>query len=112
LAVAILTLTPFLVVGCWVDVSRAKEQSTSARDVPFWEKIIEPNQFFFPAGPLLNGGFTSGRILFFLRRAHLWILLTPFMPESPCGEELHLPRLKLFNFSLVESGHFCLKENA
>ena len=93
LAVAMLFLTPFLVVGCWVDVSRAEEQLTPARDVPFRDEVIEPDQLFFPAWPLLNGGFTSGRILFLFRRAHLWILLTPFMPEASCGEKLRLPRL-------------------
>jgi hypothetical protein len=29
-----------------VDVSRAEEQLTAARDIPFWDEVIEPDQLF------------------------------------------------------------------
>jgi hypothetical protein len=40
----ILTISSVLFVV--VDVSRAEEQLTTARDVSFWDEVIEPNQFF------------------------------------------------------------------
>jgi hypothetical protein len=32
-----------------VDVSRAEEQLTAARDISFWDEVIEPYQFVLPA---------------------------------------------------------------
>ena len=52
--VAILSFFP-LSVCCLVDVSRTEKQLTAARDVPFRNEVIEPDQFFFFAFLLLNG---------------------------------------------------------
>ena len=44
---------PCLVWGL-IEVSRAEEQPTATRDVPFWDQIIELDQFFLLAWPLWN----------------------------------------------------------